>query len=383
MPRDRRKITSMTLTDEERNILDLLTVHTYEEVREQTGWSRGRIYQLVLKCGARKTEQRIRQRAAERAALQREAFEEMLGKTVTADVVDFMGSLPDNSIDLFCSSFPYNLGKKYGGAPGADTMRHVYYHGWIMMIVSEIARTLKDGGTVVAQLGTTKDDNGSTIPLDIMLFEDFKRAGLIFQNRIMWPSQAGLTPKKRLAERYETALVFSKGADVTFFAGAARTPQRNISKRSYKGPNAGKLSCHPLGAHPTDVWNINRLGFNHPEKTAHCAQFPKEFARRVCLLWSLPGALVCDPFSGSGSTQIAAIETGRNFIGADLFYEDIRAKRLADAKPDTYSPFTGVTPESMAIWQAEARKVEASPERPISDEENARMLFDFLDGSAA
>jgi DNA modification methylase len=362
-------------------VLELLSTHTYEQVRELTGWSRGRIHGLALKCGARKTEERIRRRASERAALQREAFEEMLGSTVTADVLDFMGSLPDRSISLFVTSVPYNLGKKYGGAAGADAMRHVYYHGWLMQIVSEMARTLKDGGTVVAQLGTTRDDDGAIVPLDVMLFEDFKRAGLTFQNRIIWPTHSGLTPKGRLAERCETALVFSRGTTPTFNRNACRIPQLNPGKRAFKGPNIGRLSGHPLGASLTDLWNdaaLRHLGHNDPEKTSHCCQWPVAFAKRSTLLFTNPDDIVCDPFCGSGSSHVAAIEAGRRFIGCDLFYAEIREPRIAAAKPDTFTPFTGVTEKSFAIWEAEARRVEATPASPMSARADARLLLDFL-----
>ena len=58
----------------EADILQALPVMTYDEIRAASGWSRGRIYGLALKHGARKTEARIRERAAERKARQLEVF---------------------------------------------------------------------------------------------------------------------------------------------------------------------------------------------------------------------------------------------------------------------------------------------------------------------
>ena len=48
----------------------------------------------------------------------------------------------------------------------------------------------------------------------------------------------------------------------------------------------------------------------------------------------LPGGIVLDPFAGSGSTLIAAIETGRQFIGMELSQEycDIAAARIKKAR---------------------------------------------------
>ena len=50
-----------------------------------------------------------------------------------------------------------------------------------------------------------------------------------------------------------------------------------------------------------------------------------------------PGdGLVVDPYSGSGSTGVAAVESGRSFIGVELStaYLDIAARRLAQAEND-------------------------------------------------
>jgi len=224
-----------------------------------------------------------------------------------------------------------------------------------------MARTVKSGGVVCLNTGKTRDWENHLMPMDILLFEDLRRAGLTFQSRIIWTIPHGLTPKDRLADRHETVLVFSKGEQATFNPNTARTPQKQPSKRAFKGPNKGQLSGNPYGSHPTDVWSdIGNVKHNHPESKMgkHPAQFPVELVKRAVMLYTMPGDVVCDAFSGSGSTAVAAVETCRSFVGADLFYEDLREKRLANAKPDEYSPLPGVTDESLAIWQAEARRVD-------------------------
>ena len=181
----------------------------------------------------------------------------------------------------------------------------------------------------------------------------------------------------RLADRYETVLLFSKGEQATFNPNSARSPQKNPGKRAFKGPNKGQLSGNPLGAHPTDVWSdISNVGHNHPEAAEgrHPAQFPVGLAKRCILLYTMAGDLVCDPFSGSGSTAVAALESGRNFVGADLFYGDLRSRRLTNAKPDTFTPLPGVNDKTVAVWQAEAHRVERSPEQPITPSEERQML---------
>lgn len=63
-----------------------------------------------------------------------------------------------------------------------------------------------------------------------------------------------------------------------------------------------------------DVWTIPTQPF--PE--AHFATFPVELPRRCILAGARPGGTVLDPFSGSGTTGLAAIETGHPYIGIDL-----------------------------------------------------------------
>ena len=339
----------------EEAVLERLAKATYEETAEAFGISRGKVYQIALKNGARKTERRIMERAAERKARQAETLQAMIDATSTADVLDYFEALPNECAQLILTSCPYNVGKCYGDGVSADAMRHVYFAGWLSMVVSEISRVLAPGGVAFFQCGSTRDEiDGSMVPIDIMMFDVFRKTGLDYQNRVSWVIPHGLTPKRRLSERHESALIFSKGPPASFNPDPARTPQKNPGKRAFKGPNKGKLSGHPYGAWPSDVWAIGNVGANHPEKTGHPAQFPEELAMRAVQLYTKPGDLVIDPFSGSGTTHVVARRTGRQFSGCDLFYEDMRAARLADAELDNVCTLPGISEQSRAIWQAEA-----------------------------
>lgn len=351
-------------TEPERAILTDLQVMTYREVAAKHDCSHGRIWRIAARHGARKHEERIARRRTQMRQDQLAVLQEILDTTATADVLDYLGSLPDACASLVLTSVPYNVGRPYGQSRSADRMRHVYYHGWLMQIVSEASRILRDGGILFLQVGSTRDENESLVPIDVLLFDSIRRTGLEFQSRIAWVVGHGLTPRRRLSERYETALVFSKGPPATFNPTPARTPQKNPSKRAFKGPSAGRLSGHPLGAWPSNVWTIPNVGHNHPERTGHPAQFPLELARRAVQIYTNPGDVVVDPFSGSGTTHVACRETGRSFTGCDLFYEDVRARRLAAATPDTVCLLPGVTDHSLAVWQAEARRVDLPANAP-------------------
>lgn len=338
------------------NIIFDLEELSYEAVAAKYGTSRGKVYSIALARKARKHERRIQERKAERAARQQEFLKEVLNASQKADVLDFLAGLPDGSVHLHLTSPPYNMGKPYGGSPDMDRLRFHYYLGFMLQTLSELERTTAAGGVIALQVGQTCDDHGQFYPLDTLFFSYLREMGLTYQTRVVWRIPHGLTPARRMAERYETVLVFSKGEPAVFNATPGRIPQKQPGKRAFKGPNRGQLSGHPLGAHPANVWDIGNVGHNHPDRKhgAHPAQFPEEIARRALLLYTNPGQLVCDSFCGSGTVHVVCKKLGRDFVGADLFYEDLRAKRLAEVVPEMVSMLPGVTDESLAIWQAEA-----------------------------
>lgn len=374
------------LSAEEQRIL--ATFHdsgTYETAAAHLGVSRGKVWRVVMKAGARKHEGRIRARADARKLEQTrsDVLREIIGTSTTADVLDFARSLPTASVALHATSVPFNVSRPYGGYSSSDRDSFLAYRGNLMILTSEIARTLKPGGVAFLQVGMTKDDTGHRTPIDKWLYHMCCDASLTFQSEIYWPASHGLTPTMRVAERMEMALVFSKGDVRTFNPTPAREPTKQPGKRAFHGPNKGNISSHPSGSFPTNVWRIPHLGHNHPELTEHPAQFPVALAARAILLWTMPTEdLVCDLFVGSGSTHEACIRTGRPFVGCDLFYESLREKRLASVVPDLVCPLPGVTDESLAVWQAEARRRDL-PANPISEQLEAQMLFDLSMGDAA
>lgn len=71
------------------------------------------------------------------------------------------------------------------------------------------------------------------------------------------------------------------------------------------------------------VWSIPSVRAND----VHPAMFPAELARRVIRLYTDEGDVVLDPFVGSGTTAVAAVQTNRNFIGIDKMGEYVETAR--------------------------------------------------------
>lgn len=81
------------------------------------------------------------------------------------------------------------------------------------------------------------------------------------------------------------------------------------------------------------IWNIRSVRSNKQ----HEAQFPLELANRVIRLLSEEGDLVLDPFMGSGTTAISALNNNRMYIGFDKEqkYVDFANKRIVEAQTNT------------------------------------------------
>lgn len=78
-----------------------------------------------------------------------------------------------------------------------------------------------------------------------------------------------------------------------------------------------------------DVWTIGTSRY----KEAHFATYPPELILPCILAGSKPNDLVLDPFSGSGTTGVVAMQNNRNYVGLELNpeYAFMSEKRLIDA----------------------------------------------------
>lgn len=85
------------------------------------------------------------------------------------------------------------------------------------------------------------------------------------------------------------------------------------------------------GANKRSVWTVN----TQPFKGAHFATFPKELITPCVLAGSEKGDTILDPFCGSGTTGLVALENGRDFLGVELNpeYKKIAEQRIATAQP--------------------------------------------------
>lgn len=240
------------------------------------------------------------------------------------DCLDLLKQIPDNSIQLVVTSPPYNIGKEY-----EKRQKLPMYLEFQEKVIKESYRVLKPEGSICWQTGNYVD-NGSIIPLDIVMYPIFDRLGMKMRNRIIWYFGHGLHASKRFSGRYETIVWFTKSDNYFFNLDPIRVPQKYPSKKYFKGDKQGQLSCNPLGKNPSDIWDIPNVKSNHVEKTEHPCQFPVALIERLVLSMTKEGDLVFDPFMGCGTTAVASLLHNRKSVGADIEkkYIDITKGRI-------------------------------------------------------
>lgn len=261
---------------------------------------------------------------------------DLMHKVINIDSYNYLTEEQESFYDLIITSPPYNIGKSYETKTSIEN-----YLKNQKKIIRELVSVLSDKGSICWQIGNYVN-KGEVFPLDIYYYQIFKELGLKLRNRIIWHFGHGLHATKRFSGRYETILWFTKTDDYIFNLDDVRIPAKYPGKKHFKGPKRGQLSGNPKGKNPSDIWeivvkdwdtclwNIPNVKSNHPEKTIHPCQFPIELVERCILALTNEKSWVLDPFSGVGSTIIAALKCNRNAIGLEKekHYCDIANKRI-------------------------------------------------------
>jgi site-specific DNA-methyltransferase (adenine-specific) len=86
------------------------------------------------------------------------------------------------------------------------------------------------------------------------------------------------------------------------------------------------------GTQMRSVWAIGTPRPDEKKHGKHPTQKPLALLRRIVLASTEPGDLILDPFTGSSTTGVAAVEQGRRFIGIDTAteYLEVSRRRFAE-----------------------------------------------------
>jgi len=249
---------------------------------------------------------------------------------IEGDCVDVMGGMDAESVHAVVTSPPYAMQRaaQYGGVPESE------YPEWTVRWMQEVHRVLVPQGSVIINIREhVRDGQISDYVHHTRLA--IRDAGWFEWDELIWhkKTSAPIGHPRRPRRSWERLLWFGKERQGWCDAKANGKPTRNAGRCARGGewydPVRGKPNA-PGIARQTDVCKFATSNF-----IGHPAAYPPELAAWCIKLIAPPGGTILDPFSGSGSTGVACVTNGFNYIGCELSpeYADIARNRIEAAMP--------------------------------------------------
>jgi DNA modification methylase len=278
------------------------------------------------------------------------------------DSLEVLKTLPDESIHCCVTSPPYYALRDYGvsGQIGLEETPETYI-ARLVGVFREVRRVLRDDGTLWVNIGDSyargfgggspgeksETNVGSfqnrklgkvpqgmkakdLIGIPWMLAFALRADGWYLRSEIIWhkPNPMPESVKDRPTKAHEQVFLFSKSERYFYDADGIREPYTEkrggivIGRGIHGSSKARGNDLSAIGGFPQthegrnrrSVWTITPK----PYREAHFATFPVELPE-ICIKAGSPeGGLVLDPFSGAGTTGIAAVKNGRSYVGIEL-----------------------------------------------------------------
>ena len=226
-----------------------------------------------------------------------------------------MRELPDNSVALMVTSPPYHVGKEYDSDASFGE-----YLGLLRRVLAETHRVLEPGGRAVVNVANLGRRPYISLSSHIVRLMD--DVGFLMRAEVIWRKQRGSNgstawgswmsaSNPTMRDVHEYCLCWSKGR-----WDRARKGRSTITREEFLEATLSVWEIPPESA--------TRVG--------HPAPFPVELPRRFIQLYTYEGDLVLDPFLGSGTTAVAALLTGRHYVGYETnpAYAAAARRRLAE-----------------------------------------------------
>jgi site-specific DNA-methyltransferase (adenine-specific) len=241
---------------------------------------------------------------------------------ITGDCLEVMAILQPDSVRQAIADPPFNQSVDYG-AGHDDNLPPEVYLAWCESWIHATVRLLTSDGSFWLLISHEWD--WRLIPLAI-------KAGLTFRQRIIWYESFGVNCTRKFNRCTRPLLWFVRNPKRFVFDENCPSIRRPSDRQvKYKDRRA-----NPQGKLLDDLWVIPRVAGTHRERIpGFPTQLPLKLLRRVVGCASAPGDLVLDPFAGSATSGVAAIEIGRRYVGIEKFE---RFARLARTRLESVMP---------------------------------------------
>ncbi len=238
----------------------------------------------------------------------------------------------DRSVALMITSPPYFAGKEYETdlAAGHVPSSYVEYLEMLRDVFAVALRKLEPGGRMAVNVANLGRKPYRSLSADVIsiLQDDL---GMLMRGEVIWQKARGAggscawgsfrSPQNPvLRDVTERVVIASKGR----FDRALSRARRETDGR----PHEPTIDTEEFLEATLDVWEIPS---ESARKVGHPAPFPVALPRRLIELYTYLDDLVLDPFMGSGTTAVAAIRSGRHFVGFDTeeVYVELARARVA------------------------------------------------------
>ena len=282
-----------------------------------------------------------------------------------ADARD-LSFIPSESIHLVCTSPPYGSLKTYPDHPDqlGNMPSYKQFLNELDEVWAECLRLLVPGGRIACVVGDVcisrrVGKRHHVLPLSADLQVRCRKFGFDCLTPIRWLKVANIKLEASRSSRYlgkpnlPNGIVKNDIEHILFFRKPGyRKPTREMEERSFIPAEDYMKWFAPVWADVT-----GQVRKDHP------APYPKEIPRRLIRMFSFAGDTVLDPFAGTGTTALAALENGRHSISIDIepAYVDLIENRLGESDPD----------EKLTI----SRKPKCQPpKRPTSSAETEHVV---------
>lgn len=239
-----------------------------------------------------------------------------------------MDRVRPSSVALVVTSPPYFAGKAYEAELGEGHIPATYVEYLTMLedVFAECVTKLEAGGRIAVNVANLGRKPYRSLSADVIgILQD--RLGLLLRGEVVWRKARGAGGNCAWGSFKQPANPVLR--DVTERVVIA---SKGRFDRAIKGPKRAALG---LPSEPTtttdefmdatlDVWE---LAPERATRVGHPAPFPVELPQRLIDLYTYRGDVVLDPFMGSGTTAVAAVCTGRHYLGYDTDEGYARAAR--------------------------------------------------------
>ena len=265
-------------------------------------------------------------------------------KILHGDCEKVLRNFPDNSIDLIFTSPPYADQRKntYGGIKPDD------YVDWFLPKAAEFYRVLNPKGTFILNI-KERVVNGERHTYVIDLIQKLRKEGWLWTEEFIWHKKNSYPGKwpNRFRDNWERLLQFNKQRKFNMYQEAVMVPVGDWAKdrlnnlsdtdkirdESKVGSGFGKNISNWVGRKKVYPNNVLHLATECSNQN-HSAAFPIELPTFFIKLFTDVNDIVLDPFIGSGTTAVAAVQLGRRYVGIDtnINYVEISNERLINTQ---------------------------------------------------